>query len=111
PASPPPPPGEGQVLTASDGGSNLQGGAGNDTLVAGHGPDTLTGAGGADDFRFGALPWTAGHITDFTPGTDKLDLSALLSKAGYSGSDPIGDGYVKLLDDGHGDTWLYFDTD
>ena len=114
PVSPPPPPppaGDGQVLRAQDGGSNLVGGTGADTLIAAHGPDTLTGAGGADRFVFGELPWQPGHITDFTPGTDKLDLSGLLSQSGYTGGDPIGDGYVKLIDDGHGDTWLYFDTD
>src|SRR6185437_7221297 len=111
PASPPPPPPSGQVLTAQSGGSNLTGGAGDDTLNAGTGPDTLTGAGGADHFVFRTLPWTAGQITDFTHGTDKIDVSALLSAGHYSGSDPIADGYVKLIDDGHGDTWLYFDTD
>ena len=99
------------MLTAHDGGSNLVGGAGNDTLIAAHGPDTLTGAGGADHFVFNELPWQPGHVTDFTPGTDKLDLSGLLTKYGYAGADPIADGYVKLIDDGHGDTWLYFDTD
>ena len=99
------------MLQAQDGGSNLVGGSGDDTLIGAHGPDTMTGAGGADVFRFPELPWTAGQITDFTPGTDKLDLSQLLANSHYTGSDPIGDGYVKLLDDGHGDTWLYFDTD
>src|SRR5690242_7249192 len=101
----------GQVLTGQDGGSNLVGGSGDDTLIAGHGPDTMTGAGGADVFRYGALPWSAGEITDFTPGTDKLDLSGLLQSAHYTGSDPISDGYVKLIDTGHGGSWLYFDSD
>ena len=99
------------VLTAQPGGSNLAGGSGDDTLNAGTGPDTLTGAAGADHFVFKALPWNAGHITDFVHGTDKIDVSQLLSGVGYAGSDPIADGYVKLLDDGHGDTWLYFDKD
>jgi Ca2+-binding RTX toxin-like protein len=111
PASPPPPSSGGQVITAQDGGSNLVGGAGNDTLVGAHGADTFTGGAGADDFKFGVVPWSAGHITDFTPGTDKLDFTALLANVGYHGTDPIADGYVKLLDDGHGDTWLYFDSD
>jgi len=111
PPPPPPPSSGGQVITAQDGGSNLVGGAGNDTLVGAHGADTFTGGAGADDFKFGVVPWNAGHITDFTPGTDKLDFTTLLANVGYHGTDPIADGYVKLLDDGHGDTWLYFDSD
>ena len=114
PISPPPispPPATGKLLVAADGGGNLVGGAGADTLVGGHGADTMTGGAGADDFRFGVVPWSPGHITDFTPGTDKLDFNTLLSNAGYHGTDPIADGYVKLLDDGHGDTWVYFDSD
>jgi len=112
-ASPPPPPpsNAGQTLQAQPGGSNLQGGAGDDTLVGGSGPDTLTGAGGADHFVYPILPWQAGQITDFTHDVDKIDLSGLLASAHYAGADPIADGYVKLLDDGRGDTWLYFDSD
>ena len=44
-------------------------------------------------------------------GAGNLDFNPLLANSHYSGSDPIADGYVKLIDDGHGDTWLYFDTD
>jgi Ca2+-binding RTX toxin-like protein len=109
--SPPPPPSGGQTLQAQPGGSNLQGGSGDDTLIGGAGPDTMTGAGGGDHFVFQSVPWNPGHITDFTHGTDKLDLSALLSQAGYTGSDPIADGYVRLYDDGQGDSWLHFDSD
>jgi Ca2+-binding RTX toxin-like protein len=99
------------VLQATDGGSNLAGGSGDDTLIAAHGPDTLTGAGGADHFVFNALPWTAGHVTDFAHGTDKLDFTGLFAASGYAGSDPVGDGYVKFIDSGSGSTWVYFDTD
>jgi hypothetical protein len=107
-ASPPPPSG-GQTLQAQDGGSTLVGGSGDDTLIGAHGPDQMTGAGGADHFQFNEVPWQPAQVTDFTLGTDLLDLSALLQQAGYTGSDPVGAGYVKFLDDGHGDTWLYFD--
>jgi Ca2+-binding RTX toxin-like protein len=98
----------GDTITSNDTGSALIGGSGNDTLIAGHGADTLTGGGGADTFVFKALPWNAGQITDFTPGADKIDLSALLTAAGYTGSDPVADGYVTFVADGQGDTLVYF---
>ena len=99
----------GDTMTSNDVGSTLIGGSGNDRLIAGHGADTLTGGGGADTFVFNALPWDAGQVTDFAPGTDKIDLGALLTAAGYSGADPVADGYVSFVSDGHGNTLVYFD--
>ena len=87
------------------------GGAGDDTINASQANDVLTGGGGADTFAFAKEPWSPDRITDFTLGTDKLDLSALLQKAGYAGSDPVADHYVSLLDDGSGGTKLLFDHD
>jgi Ca2+-binding RTX toxin-like protein len=112
PASPPPPPSSGgQVLTGQDGGSNLVGGSGDDTLIGGHGQDTMTGAAGADHFTWNDVPWAFSQITDFTEGQDKIDVSHLLSAVGYSGTDPIADGYIRFGDDGNGNTWIYFDRD
>lgn len=78
----------------------LTGGNGNDVLVGGIGNDILTGNEGSDRFVFTSLSdggstqdvETGDIITDFTPGTDIIDLSALLDSVGYSGSDPISDG-------------------
>jgi Ca2+-binding RTX toxin-like protein len=111
PTASPPPPSGGQTLHGQAGGSNLVGGSGDDTLIGGTGADTLTGGGGADHFAWSQLPWSAAKVTDFVHGTDKIDVSGLLVNVHYAGADPIADGYVKLIDDGHGDTWLYFDTD
>jgi serralysin len=99
----------GATLTADDSaGQHLTGTANDDTFFAGHNSVVMTGNGGADAFVFQYEPWNAGSITDFTPGNDKLDLSALLSAAGYSGSDPVSDGYVTFQSDGGGDTNVYF---
>ena len=56
----------------------LNGGGGDDVLIGGKGDDTLTGGPGADTFLWQL--GDAGHdvVTDFTPGTDRLDLSQLL---------------------------------
>ncbi len=54
----------------------LRGDAGNDTLIGGAGVDRLTGGAGADLFVFGPGDGLRDVITDFTPGTDRIDLSA-----------------------------------
>jgi beta-glucanase (GH16 family) len=107
----PPPTSGGEVLTSSGPGSTLVGGAGDDTLNASQGLDTLTGGGGADVFVFASEPWAPIHVTDFTPGQDKLDLSGLLRASGYSGTDPIGDGYIYVESDGASGALIRFDHD
>jgi len=104
--------GDGETIVApNDSGSALNGGAGDDVLIASHGADALTGGGGADRFVFPAIPWSAGHITDFTPGVDVLDLSGLLQDAGYAGPNPVSDGYLSFTSDGAGSTKVWFDPD
>jgi beta-glucanase (GH16 family) len=100
----------GDTITSNDHGSTIAGGSGNDTLIAGHGSDTLIGGGGADTFVYNAVPWNAGQITDFTPGTDKIDLTNLLAANGYTGDTPVTDGWVIFASDGNGNTILEVDT-
>jgi beta-glucanase (GH16 family) len=100
----------GDTVTSNDYGSTIIGGTGNDTFIAGHSSDMFTGGAGSDVFKFDVLPWNAGHITDFTPGTDKLDLSGIFGSAGYTGTDPVADGYLSLSSDGAGDTLVYVKT-
>jgi Ca2+-binding RTX toxin-like protein len=56
-------------------------GAGNDIIQANAGADTLTGGAGADLFRYLAvgdsIAASMDQILDFTPGTDKIDLSRI----------------------------------
>ena len=100
-----------QIVAPNNDGSVLQGGAGDDTIVASYGADTLTGGGGADTFKFTVAPWSAGEVTDFTKGQDRLDISAILHSDGYGGSDPIADGWLYLSDDGQGGTIVSIDQD
>jgi Ca2+-binding RTX toxin-like protein len=106
------PPPNGVALYGNDAGpSSLVGGAGNDTLSAAHQADVLTGNGGADAFVFTQFPWNAGHVTDFNPGVDHLDLRSLFAASGYYGSNPIADGRLEFRSDGAGSTQVYVDKD
>ncbi|NIE74327.1 retention module-containing protein [Pantoea sp. Ap-967] len=66
------------VLNGGLGNDVLKGGDGNDILIGGPGDDTLTGGNGNDTFVW--QKGDTGHdtVTDFTPGSDHLDLSQLL---------------------------------
>ncbi len=98
-------------LRSNNAGSSLNGGSGNDILHAGTGPDALTGGAGNDIFEFSKLPVSAGHVTDFTPGVDMLDLRGLFVAADYHGSDPIAEGFLAFQADGQGNTQVLFDPD
>ncbi|QXH50162.1 retention module-containing protein [Pseudomonas fakonensis] len=66
------------LLNGGAGNDVLKGGAGNDTLIGGPGDDIMTGGPGNDTFVW--QKGDTGHdtVTDFTPGSDHLDLSQLL---------------------------------
>ena len=66
------------ILSGLAGNDTLAGADGNDTLIGGAGNDTLTGGNGADGFVFNFAPNNTTNkdtITDFTSGTDSLQLS------------------------------------
>jgi beta-glucanase (GH16 family) len=98
-------------FVANNNANHISGGAGDDTFILGRGGDVVTGGGGADHYVFNETPWAAGHITDFDPAHDVIDLSGLLARSGYAGSNPIGDGYIKLVADGSGGTQIWSDLD
>ena len=90
--------GRGDDLLFGDGGDDaLYGNAGNDTLDGGAGTDTLSGGAGADTFVF-----AAGHgadtITDFTPGADRIDLSAFADLDGLASLTLTAAGSDTVLD-------------
>ncbi|MGQ0674818.1 MAG: M10 family metallopeptidase C-terminal domain-containing protein, partial [Rhodospirillales bacterium] len=63
----------GNVITGNSGANTLTGGAGVDTLTGGAGADVFM----FDDGQSSAATGMHDLITDFTPGTDKLDLAAI----------------------------------
>ncbi|WP_298725303.1 retention module-containing protein [uncultured Pseudomonas sp.] len=97
------------TLTGNDMANLLKGGLGNDTLIGGGADDvliggpgnnTLTGGTGSDTFL-----WQQGNnghdvVTDFTPGTDRLDLSQLLQ--GESATSASLDDYLHFKVTGSG---------
>jgi Ca2+-binding RTX toxin-like protein len=94
----------------------ILGGAGNDVIVASQGADTLTGALGDDVFFYdpSVYPEVAAHydrILDFEIGRDRLDVSELLKLAGYTGTDPVGDGYIIVNPLNENSLEIKFDAD
>lgn len=67
---------DGNILVGEAGDDILLGGDGKDILLGGHGEDTLTGGANVDVFVF-REPGETDWVTDFTAGTDYLDLRGL----------------------------------
>ncbi|WP_382160973.1 ExeM/NucH family extracellular endonuclease [Hydrogenophaga sp. ANAO-22] len=80
----------------------LVGTAGDDVITGGPGADVLTGGAGADVFVYTDLRDAGDRVTDFAPGTDRIDLTALLQSIGYTGGNAIADGVVRLVDSAAG---------
>ena len=69
-------------LTGGAGNDSLSGGDGNDTLTGGSGTDTMTDGVGDDIYQFlsvsdSGVGAARDVLTDFSPGFDKIDLSAI----------------------------------
>jgi uncharacterized protein len=88
----------------------LVGTAGDDILVGDAGADRLTGGAGMDLFTYTSMRDAGDVITDFLPGTDRIDLRALLAGVGYAGHDAVAEGYVRFKAV-QGGTSVMVDTD
>lgn len=99
-----------KALQGTAGRDTLTGTAGDDRITGGDSSDVLTGGAGADVFVYTGTRDAQDRITDFVPGTDRIDLAALLASIGRSGASAIADGVVKLVDTSAGLS-LQIDTD
>jgi uncharacterized protein len=86
-----------KTINGTTGRDSLVGTAGDDVITGGIGADTLTGNAGADLFVFNSMRDAIDTINDFTPATDRIQLTALLQSLGYAGSNPFTDGYARLV--------------
>ncbi|MEH2083719.1 MAG: DUF4347 domain-containing protein [Nostoc sp.] len=87
------------ILFASEGNDILIGDTGNDILFASYFDDTLTGGSGNDQFVYQASS-IGNTITDFNQSEDKLIITDWLKSRGYTGSNPIADGYLQFVQSG-----------
>jgi uncharacterized protein len=87
-----------KTITGGAGSDRLVGTPGDDQLIGGGGADKLTGGAGEDVFTYTKMADAKDTILDFAPGTDRIDLRALLTAIGYGGTDPIADKVVRLRD-------------
>lgn len=86
-----------KTINGTAGRDTLVGTAGDDVVVGGIGADTLTGNAGADVFVFNSMRDSIDTINDFTPATDRIQLTALLQSLGYAGINPFTDGYARIV--------------
>ena len=89
------------VLFGGAGPDVIHGGAGDDVIYGGPGADVLTGGAGRDLFVFEAVGHVgrgaqSDRITDFTPGEDRIDLSAAIPGLTYIGTDPFSGAGLEL---------------
>ena len=88
----------GVTKTGTSGRDTVVGTNGDDTLIGNAGADTLTGGAGTDVFVYNDMRDAGDIITDFTPYADKLNLTGVLSKSGYTGITPVANGYLRFVD-------------
>ncbi len=105
------------TLMGGAGQDTLYGGSGLDTIIIGKGGDQAYGGTEADLFKFDGTIGTdisgnTADIWDFQTGVggDKVDVSEVLSAIGYTGNNPIADGYLQIVQSG-ADTHIKIDLD
>lgn len=97
-------------VDGSAGRDTITGTAGDDVINGGEGADTITTGTGRDVLVYGSVRDGLDTITDFTPGSDRLDLSALLASIGVQPGQALAQGVVKLVSTSAG-VQVQIDTD
>lgn len=74
----------------------LTGGEENNLFIASTARDILTGGGGNNVFVYNNMTDAGDIITDFTVGQDRLNMIGVLNSIGYTGNNPLVDGYITF---------------
>ena len=98
-------------MCSSDLRDTLVGSAGDDRFIGGAGADTLTGGAGINTYQYDSVRDAGDLVTDFTPGRDRIDLVRVLASVGWNGTDPIAEGWVRLVNDAQGRATVQIDPD
>ncbi len=88
----------------------LEGTEADERIIGGFGRDILNGGDGLDIFVYQNLRDAGDIIREFERQQDKIDLTDVLTGFGYTGLDPLEDGYVALRDY-NGGTQVLLDAD
>jgi Ca2+-binding RTX toxin-like protein len=99
-----------KAINGTAGRDTIVGTAGDDVINGGEGSDTITTGAGRDVLVYSSLRDGLDTVTDFTPGADRIDLSALLASLGIAPTQAISGGYVRLVDSSAG-VQVQIDTD
>ena len=99
-----------KAWTGTGGADVITAAAGDDLVWASVGADLLTGGAGSNGFAYRSLREAGGTITDFVPGKDRIDLSALLASINTASSTALSRGVVRWVAAG-ANTLLQIDTD
>lgn len=86
-----------KTLSGGDGRDTVTGTPGDDLISGGAGADTLSGGGGRNVFVYRSMRDAVDTITDFKPGSDRLDLGALLAGIGRTPGSATADGVVRMV--------------
>ncbi|CAH0351529.1 ExeM/NucH family extracellular endonuclease [Aquabacterium sp. CECT 9606] len=97
-------------VNGTPGRDTITGTAGDDVITGGEGSDTITTGAGRDVLVYTSLRDGLDTVTDFTPGSDRIDLSSLLASLGISSAQAISGGFVRIVDSGTG-VQVQIDTD
>jgi Ca2+-binding RTX toxin-like protein len=85
-----------QTVNGGNGSDTLTGNDNSQAFTGGQGRDFITTGGGNDVLIYKSIRDAGDIISDFSVGSDKINLSILLDSLGYTGTNPIGDGYVTF---------------